>query len=187
MSGDLPFACTCGTVTGTLKAKAISRGTRATCGCKDCRAAVKHLTGKTVGQVEIFLTTPHHIHIASGFNQLSALNLSPKGPHRIYATCCKATIATVPRSSRMGFASLTVDRFTDPSAIGPVKSAFFRTEADGKRHLGVPRAISGIVSRGIKAQVSGGWKRSAFHGPDGKIAVPIDLITPDAKAAAYDI
>lgn len=186
MPGDLPFACTCGKVSGTLAAKAVARGTRATCGCKDCRAAVKHLTGKTVGQVEIFLTSPHHIKVETGFARLSALNLSPKGPHRIYATCCNATIATVPRSPRLGFASVTVDRFVQPSATGPVKSAFFRTEADGKRHLGLPSAISGIVARGVRAQVSGGWKRSAFHGADGQIAVPVDLIAPDAKALAYD-
>ncbi len=186
MSPDLPFACACGKVTGTLDRSALKTGTRLTCGCASCRASVKHLTGQTVGEVDVYLTSAHLIRYQTGFAHLAALNLSPKGSNRIYATCCNSAISVVPQTPRIGFASLYLNRLETPDLLGPVKAQVYRTEADGKRHIGMGKMLHGAARRALADRVSGNWRKSPYFKGAGALAVPKVLIDKQAKAAAFE-
>lgn len=186
MSSDLPFTCACGKVTGTLAGEAVKTGTRLTCGCASCRAAVKHLTGQTVGEVDVYLTSAHLIHFEAGFELLAALNLSPKGSNRIYATCCNSAISVVPQSPRIGFSSLYVNRLASPQVTGPITAQVYRTEADGKRHIGMGKMLRGVARRVLSDRISGNWRKSPYFDSAGALAVPKVLIDKAAKTAAFD-
>ncbi|MFT4618876.1 MAG: hypothetical protein ACI90Y_000186 [Polaromonas sp.] len=186
MSGDLPFACACGKVTGTLAGQALKTGTRLTCGCASCRAAVKHLTGQTVGNVDVYLTSGHLISYETGFELLASLNLSPKGSNRIYATCCNSAISVVPQSPRIGFSSVFVNRLATPEVVGPIKAQVYRTEADGKRHIGMAKVVREVGKRVVSDRVSGNWRKSPYFKGAGALVVAKVLIEKDAKTAAFE-
>ena len=185
MPGDLSFACMCGTVTGHLDKKAVSSGTHVTCGCRSCRAATRHLTRNTVPFVDVYLTSSHHVHFDSGFNKLAALKLSPKGSNRIYATCCGAPIAVLERTQHLSFTSFYTDRLSDPERIGPIVAQVNRTEADGRRHIGLGKVVRQLLARVLSDRLTGKWKSSVFFTDPKTLSVPQVLIEKDAKAAAY--
>ena len=90
----ITFRCSCGLIEGSVQPAGPAHGTHVECFCRDCRAARIHLgEGDTApGGVPIYQTTPDHVHITRGLDNLGLMRLGPEGLFRWYATCCNVTL-----------------------------------------------------------------------------------------------
>lgn len=179
------FACTCGAVSGHLAAPALRHATHAICRCRDCVAAVRHLTGARPDHVDLLIASPADYTYTRGAQNLAALNLTPKGIHRVYATCCKTPMHSVARPQRLAFASLYTDRLVDPAQAGRVVADIHDSRSGTLKHKGMARVVYGVASRALAAQLRGTWRQGPFFDQSGTFALPIQLISKSDKAAAY--
>lgn len=157
------LSCSCGTVTGTLRAR--PRGMHIICHCGSCRAAHQHLTGTDVEYVSLYMNVPDAIDIATGLEQVQAIKLSSKGPLRWYAQCCKTPIANTLRSAKLPFATLHAGFIEDQSTLGPVRAEAFRPNGQGTK--GGLAMGAGVLTRMITARLSGRWRNTPFFDADG--------------------
>ncbi|WP_370401026.1 DUF6151 family protein [Sulfitobacter sp. JB4-11] len=187
---DLPFACTCNTLLGTLLGVSGSNGTRAACFCTDCRAAEVYAgqPDPAPGPVHLYQTTPDKVRFDAGLDQLVVFSFSPKGLLRWQAKCCGAILFNTVRSPKVPFASLRTDRLTDTSALGPVVAQAFVRKPDGTQgHQGGSRFVLGMLTRVLPCLLSGRWKRTPFF--DVATGAPIREvhIVPKADRAALPL
>lgn len=179
------FSCSCGAVTGTVADAAFSVGTHTYCRCADCRAACKHLTGRTYDYVDLLLANTHHFTYQSGTQHLRVLHMTPRGVHRVYAACCGSPMNTVATARGLAFASVYVDRLEDPSRVGKVKADIYQNLGNRTKHKGMARVVYGVASRAFAARMNGTWRGSPFFDAAGALTLPVDLISQQDKAAAY--
>ena len=132
-SADLAFACTCGALGGHIAAKGLRLSTHVVCFCHDCRAAQLYFgqPDPAPGPVDILQMAPEAIVLDQGAEQLAVMQLSPKGMLRWYARCCNAPLAATPRTPKFPFAGFLVQRITDTSGLGPVRTRGFVPRPDG--------------------------------------------------------
>lgn len=190
MSGiDLPFACTCGTVTGTLRGVTARNGNRIDCYCNDCRAAEVFAAPETApasGPVHLFQTTPDRIHFETGQDQLAVFSLSPKGILRWHARCCGAMLFNTLRTPKVAFAAFFTDRAADSDLLGPVKTRANMQKADGGSfHEGFRHAALNLATNALPARVTGKWKATPFF--DAETLAPVAevyVLTQAERAAA---
>ncbi|WP_417319654.1 DUF6151 family protein [Emcibacter sp.] len=95
---EVNLKCSCGQIRGTAWDIVPHAGTRVVCYCEDCQAYARHLgQAETVldeyGGTDIFQTAPAHMTITQGKEHIRSLRLTPKGPFRWYAGCCRMPIA----------------------------------------------------------------------------------------------
>lgn len=184
---DLPFACSCNTLRGTLINASGSSGTRAECFCTDCRAA-EVFAGQpdpAPGGVQLFQTTPDKIRFDAGEDQLVVFSFSPKGILRWQAKCCGALLFNTVRTAKVPFAALRTDRLADDSALGPVVVKAFVRKSDGKQgHIGGSRMLLGMLMQVLPCRLSGRWKTTPFFDIEtGKPSRDVQLVTKAERAA----
>jgi len=122
---DLPFSCSCSTVTGNLVGVSPANGNRVNCYCGDCRAAEAFVSPtQTIpaGPVELYQTTPSRIRLDTGADHLAAFSLSPKGVLRWYADCCGTMLFNTLRNPKIAFAAVFTQALADATPLGPVRS-----------------------------------------------------------------
>lgn len=179
------FACTCGKVQGHLAPAAFSKGTHIHCHCADCRAACQHITGQARPYVDLLLTTPGQYSYDTGTEHLRVLHLSPRGVHRVYASCCGSLMHSLPTARALAFASLYIDRLTDPARAGKPRARIYQTKRGKPYHQGMSRVVYGVLSRALSAHLGGTWRDGPFYDAQNALAFPADLISPQDKAKAY--
>ena len=103
---DLPFACACGTVKGTLRGVTPARGSHAQCHCIDCRAAEVYLDQPDPAPraIQLFQTTPDRFHFDQGFDKLSVFSFGETNLLRWYASCCGTPMFNTLRKPKLAFA-----------------------------------------------------------------------------------
>lgn len=184
---DLSFACTCGTLRGTLRGASPQNGTRAECFCYDCRAAEVFVGGPdpAPGAVQLYQTLPCRVRLDDGADQLAVFAFGAKGPLRWYAKCCGATLCLTGRSPKVSFASFRTDRLSDPAALDPIRARAFVRKANGKRgHEGLAGFIWGFASRTLAALLSGQWKDTPFFDVESGATVrDVHIVTAAERSA----
>ncbi len=186
----LLFSCTCGALCGHLTPRGVRCGTHVDCYCHDCRAAQLYFKqpDPAPGPVEILQTTPEDIRIDKGLEHLAAMQLSPKGMLRWYASCCDAPLATTPQTGKFPFAGFVVKRIPDPSRLGSITTRGFVPAPNGKqKHEKVQYAAFGLIRRVIGSRLSGRWKTSQFFAAE--TAAPVvtpTILTKEQRYAFYD-
>ena len=172
-------------MSGHLPAPALHGATHVICRCRDCVAAVRHLTGERRDHVDLLIASPADFSYVSGAQHLKALHLTPRGIHRVYATCCNTPMHSVARPQHLAFASLYTDRLNDPSLAGPVVADIHDSRSGTLKHKGMARIVYGVASRAIAAHLRGTWRQGPFFGSDRSFVLPSELISAADKAKAY--
>ncbi len=199
MSIDLPLSCRCGAVRGTAHVSPAA-GKRVVCYCDDCQAFAAFL-GRTAevldehGGTDLFQTAPSALELTAGAERLACVRVTPRGPFRWYASCCKTPIANTPPTSRVPFVGLVL-AFVDAAvpdasrdaALGPVIWRVF-----GKFARGTPPGPANerftaamalrIVATVLGRLVRGERRRSAFFDPrTGRPHAVPRVLGPDERA-----
>lgn len=181
---DLPFACDCNKLRGTLLGASPSNGSRIECYCGDCRAAELYAgqPDPAPGAVQLYQTVLYRVRIDAGADQIAPFSLSPKGPLRWQARCCGATVFLTARSPRLCFASFRTDRLEDDSPLGPLIGQAFVTKPNGKvGHNGLVRLIWGFATRTLGARITGKWKNTTFFKADGSPVADVHVISKSER------
>ncbi|WP_415403641.1 DUF6151 family protein [Tateyamaria sp. SN3-11] len=188
MAGDdLPFACDCGKLRGTLLGISPRSGNRIDCFCSDCRAA--ELYGNqpdpAPGPVKIFQTTPDRVRFDAGLDQLAVFSFSDTGILRWQARCCGALLFNTLRTPKVYFAAFRTDRLEDDSVLGPVRTRAFVSKPNGKTgHEGFANAFFNLAKQAIPARLTGRWKKTPFF--DVSTGAPVrdvHVVTASERAA----
>jgi hypothetical protein len=135
--------------------------------------------------VDLFQTSPDTIHVDTGIGQLAILRLSPNGPLRWYAACCKTPLFNTLSRPGLPFATVMVARLETPDCLGPVIAESFVPQPGGPpKHRNGGRMAWGIMRRMIASRLSGRWKQTPFFDLEtGEPVVPIHLISKEDRAA----
>lgn len=181
----LTFSCDCGTVTGRLSPV---QGNHVVCYCADCRAAELFLNrdDPAPGPVDLFQTLPETISFSNGVAQIAAFRLSPRGPIRWYASCCKTPLFNTLASPKLPFCAIHSARLSDPSRIGRVTIRSFAPQPGGKRKTeGAARMVWSVLGRMAAARISGRWRHTPFFDDSGSPVAAPELISRDIRDTLY--
>ncbi len=187
MPTDLSIRCLCGALGGAAHGVSAKSGYRIVCYCNDCQAFANYLQsdGATLdanGGTDIFQMSPAHLRITRGLDRLACVRITPKGPLRWYADCCRTPIGNTPPTRQAPFVGLihscidTGNRTLD-EMLGPVSLRIMGRHATGDRealdaHDGfLPSQFVGILWKLLKWRVRGDHRRSPFF--DEKTGDPI--------------
>lgn len=180
---DIPFACRCGAVTGTLRDVRPREGSHVVCHCNACARALalSGLADEAANGVDLWQTTPDRIEIATGQDHLLPVRLSPKGVFRWTAQCCDTPMVNTFARPRIPFAGVLTRNLSDPAPLGPVIAHGFVAGPDGKqRHQNGGRVIWRMLKRTAAAKLSGRGRKNPFFDADGTpIAAPLLAPKPD--------
>ncbi len=184
---DLSIQCRCGALRGVARGVSSRAGYRVVCYCDDCQSFANYL--ETDGQIldahggtDIFQMSPARLKIMQGLEQLACVRLTPKGPLRWYAGCCKTPIGNTPPTRQAPFVGLihscinTEDQSLD-EMLGHVRVRIMGRYAKGDRvALGAHDGFlfshaAGIVWKLLKWRVRGDHDRSLFF--DAKTGDPL--------------
>ncbi|MEM1418360.1 MAG: DUF6151 family protein [Myxococcota bacterium] len=192
MAETLPLSCRCGTLQG--HAAHVSRGTtkRMVCYCDDCQCFAHHLGAAETaldagGGTELLLMAPGQLALEG---ELRCLRLSPKGPLRWYAACCRAPVANGLPSPGMPFASVVRTFVSSPDAtldatLGDARGLNGKFATGPTREgtsEGTPAALLlGVGTQLAKAKLRGWHRPSPFF--EGKTPTsPPELISREERA-----
>lgn len=196
MSIPLPVSCECGSVTGQLRGPVARQGDRLRCYCIDCQTYAVHLSvAHTLldhhGGTAIFETTAAAVRIDQGHDQLRALRLSPQGPLRWYARCCKHPIANTLASPRLPFVALQEACIRgNIHALGPKGPGVYGRDAHGDRstlhaHDKLPFSVLlKVAHRQLSARLRGEHRHSAFFTPAGRPLCEPQILSREERARA---
>lgn len=189
---DVSFSCACGTLKGVLHEAAPENGCHLLCFCKDCRAFARHMGQMDAlepgGGSPLVQVLPARIEITQGADRIACLRLSPKGLHRWYAACCNTPIANTVGSSRMPLAGMWRPLFGEIEAFGPVTTLGFTKAAlpgGPRKDKGLGKMFGGLLKRALAAYLNGTARQSPFFDRAGAPVVTPELISKEARAAAY--
>lgn len=185
---DLPFACDCGKLRGTLLGVSPSNGTRAECYCHDCRAAELYAgqPDPAPGGVQLYQTVPDRVRFDNGLDQLAVFSLSEKGLLRWQARCCGAVLFATLRKPKLAFASFRTDRLEDDGPLGPIRARAYVRKPNGKRgHDGGLTLVMGFATQALPRWLTGRWKDTPFFDDAGNAVRDIHVVPQAERAALY--
>ncbi|WP_424984763.1 DUF6151 family protein [Microbulbifer sp. S227A] len=184
------LSCTCGKVRGRVRPATSRTGTHLICHCRDCRAVGRYLGGGDAGPdgVDLVQTSPDTIEFETGTEYLAILRLSPKGPLRWYASCCKTPMFNTLARPGLAFVTVLLDTADNPELFGPVVAQSFVPQPGGPpRHKNGGRMVFRALSRMIAARLSGRWRQTPFFDlQTGDPIAPVRVFTRDERKALYD-
>lgn len=177
----LSLRCSCGTVRGRAHGLSPETGQRVICYCEDCQTFARFLGRADEildpnGGTDIFQTSPARLELTSGTERLACVRVTPRGPLRWYADCCRTPIGNTPAATRVPFVGLVLRCVVTPETgvalldetIGPVWMRCAARDARGKPagddvHDGFPlRLYLGLHRIVLRAWLRGDAKRSPF-------------------------
>lgn len=181
---DVPFSCSCGTVTGTLRGASPAIGNHLECFCKDCRAAEVYSGQPDTPSVALFQTTPDRIVFDQGADQLAVFSFGENNILRWHTKCCGSVIGNTLRNPKIAFSSIRVALLSQPDALGRVTTmAFYKTVKGKPQHKGMARFVWGVFGRVAAARVTGRWKDTPFFDTDTLKPVSAVHVVPKAERA----
>lgn len=167
--------------------------------CADCQTYARWLGHEDeilddVGGTDIYQTTPARIRITDGKDHIRCVRLSPKGPYRFYAGCCRTALANMAVPAGMAFAGVP-HVFTDhegagvsrDEALGPVRLHIQAKDATGPAPHGSHRGIDKLSLVGMAAgllwdRVKGEHVPNPFRTSDGAPICEPEVLTRDQRS-----
>lgn len=179
MAGDLTVRCQCGSFTGTVRHVSGANGNRAVCYCDDCQAFARYLGAEGTaldgqGGTDIFQMSPARLTVARGVDRLACMRVTPRGPLRWYADCCRSPIGNTAPTRQLPIVGLilsSVDARPQEldQALGPVRARVMVRHAKGTVadsapvYEGFPAShIARMLWRILVWRVRGDHRRSPF-------------------------
>lgn len=197
MANEIPFRCECGAVSGLVD----TGGTtfRGSCYCRDCRGYARFL-GRPErilddrGGTEVIGTIPSRLRFVSGAERIASMTMTPKGPYRWYADCCRSPIGNTPRSAKAAYVgvlrcALAASDEEVTRTFGPVKFAFAAESATApvrSTPLGMAVAVFQVVGNMLYALASGRWRGNPFFRADGEPLVAARALTAEQRRSLID-
>ncbi len=181
----IPLRCECGTVSGSLQVRGLA--VHGVCYCRDCQAFARFLGRPerildSEAGTEVIGTLPGRLHFTSGQERLACITLTPRGPLRWYAECCRMSIGNSSRAPKTPFVTLHRRAMAVPQAeldraFGPSSFSFAVEAASAplpKSRTGFLLAMPKIVWNLLSARLSGAWRINPFFkvGTDEPIRAP---------------
>ncbi len=179
---NIPLRCQCGTVNGWLQVRGLA--VHGACYCRDCQAFARFLGRPermldASGGTEVIGTLPNRVHFTSGQDRLACITLTPGGPYRWYAECCRMSIGNTSRARRNPFVTLNTRALAVPPAqldrafgrssfVFGVESA---TAEVAKRPAGMLLALPRILWNVLYALASGTWRDNPFFKPGSDVPI----------------
>jgi hypothetical protein len=168
--------CQCRAVQGVLANPA--RSHRVVCYCHDCQAFA-HVLGQTGrvldhrGGTDVVQTLPRNLTVTAGHAHLACLRLTPRGMLRWYASCCSTPIGNTLASAQFSFvglirACLDPGNLSPDETFGPVTAWSSTAGARGDpkpRQRGRGRMAAFVISRALRARLTGDFRQSPFFDP----------------------
>ena len=187
--------CQCGKLQGEVDHHGVAA--RVVCYCKDCQAYARFLGRDAdvldaAGGTEVEATVPAAVRFTAGLEHLGCMSLSPRGPYRWYATCCRTPIGNTARDPKMSYVGLiracldaaddTLDR-----QLGRSRSVVERASAHGPVTATPARtalAVAKIGSMILLARVTGRYRTNPFFlaGGSAPLRQPQVLTLDERKA-----
>mgnify|MGYP002788199585 CR=1 FL=1 len=159
----LQVACRCGRVRATLDEPSPRALGRIVCYCADCQAFAHHLGRADLlnekGGSDIVPVAPASLVFREGRDRIAAVRLSPRGPHRFYATCCNTPVGAIFGESAVG---------GPPPGSKGVRFGFMLT------------AILRIVGWRLAGKV---WPHPFFDRESKKALYPVTILTREQRDA----
>lgn len=165
--------CRCGAVRGEVETGLPVN--RVLCYCADCQGYARFLGRADEilddrGGSDVIQTLPRAVTITAGAEHLAAVRMTPGGPLRWYAACCKTPIGNTPASPQASFVGLLStclekDGRSLDADFGPVRMWGFTASAIGEPKPAATPLWRFIVKLGgmmLKARLDGGWRRTPF-------------------------
>lgn len=176
MSRTLPLRCECGAFTGFVEVKGLA--VHGSCYCRDCQAFARHLGGAermldARGGTEVIGTLPSRLRFTSGQERLACITLTPRGPLRWYAECCRMALGNSSRAPKTPFVTLHCraiaaspaeidDAFGAPGFRFAVAAA---TAPVAPSRIGFLLAVPKILWNIVSARLSGSWRINPLFRP----------------------
>lgn len=97
MKQDAVLSCACGKVKGVLRGLSAASTNHVWCPCSGCQAYA-HFLGRAhdmldnKGGTNLFQLNPSRVEIHEGMENIACMKVTPRGPLRWYACCCKTPI-----------------------------------------------------------------------------------------------
>ena len=175
-TGDLPFACACGQVAGTIANASPKRGDYVVCHCTDCQSLPLYLgCAERVldehGGIAIYQARIGDISIDQGADKLAALHLTDQPTLRWYAGCCDTPLFNSYANGRIPFTStLLANCGTAVDAVlGKPRGHLFVKDALGDtgdlKTLSMARVMPRVIVRMAKDILSGARRRNPLFDP----------------------
>lgn len=188
----MQLRCRCGAVRGEIEtARAY---TRATCYCKDCRAFANFLAVPGVldasGGTDIVPIAPSAVRFTAGTEHVVCMSLSPKGPLRWYASCCRTPLANTPREPKVPYAGMVTTCFDAApqevdAAFGPRNRIVLNTKSATAPVRATPltfvtgglRILAGILGARLRRE-----RASPFFDANGRPLREPEVISRERRA-----
>lgn len=175
MTSDLPFACECGAVSGTLRIGA--EGDHLICHCTDCQDLTHYLGHAdrlldAHGGTALYQTRCAGMRLDTGHDRLACVHLTDKPTLRWYAACCRLPLFNTIGTGKLPFITVQVGA-CDPAErerlLGASRGHLFTQDALGDtsalHKLGTATLMRRFFVRVIKDIVSGDRRRAALFDP----------------------
>ena len=175
-TGNLPFACVCGQVAGTIARASPKRGDHIVCHCTDCQTFPLYL-----GQADRVLDehggTPLYqsrcgdLSFERGRDKLGALHLTEQPTLRWYATCCDTPLFNTFQNGRIPYTTTLVANTAESArqSLGPPIGHLFVKDAPGDPQdlsdMSMGRLMRRFFVRLVKDVFSGDRKRNPLFDP----------------------
>lgn len=193
MSSDLPFACECGAVSGTLRIGA--EGDHLICHCSDCQHLVDYLGHPQLldahGGTALYQTRCARMRLDTGRDQLACVHLTDKPTLRWYAACCRMPLFNTVATGRLPFITVQLGA-CDPAArarlLGPPRGHLFTHDGIGDTsrlpRMSMVTLMRRFFARAIRDIVSGDRRRAALFDPATlePVATPYRLTAEERQA-----
>lgn len=191
MQSDVGVRCECGSVEGVAHKMSAGHVNRVTCYCIWCQAFAEYL-GKADslldedGGSDLFQISPGQLEITTGKEFVSCLRLSPKGPVRWYADCCKSNLANTFGSSSVPFMTLhtaslekSAENIELTDFLGPVRARVnsLVPEQNSSKFSLVLMLVRYSVML-LKWRITGEYKRSPFFKPQTGEPIVTPILLP---------
>lgn len=193
MSSDLPFACECGAVSGTLRIGA--EGHHLICHCSDCQHLVDYLGHPQLldahGGTALYQTRCARMRLDTGRDRLACVHLTDKPTLRWYAACCRMPLFNTVATGRLPFITVQLGA-CDPAArarlLGPPRGHLFTQDGTGDTsrlpRMSMVTLMRRFFARAIRDIVSGDRRRAALFDPATlePVATPYRLTAEERQA-----
>ncbi len=193
MSSDLPFACECGAVSGTLRIGA--EGDHLICHCSDCQHLVDYLGHPQLldahGGTALYQTRCARMRLDTGRDRLACVHLTDKPTLRWYAACCRMPLFNTVATGRLPFITVQLGA-CDPAArdrlLGPPRGHLFTHDGTGDTsrlpRMSMVTLMRRFFARAIRDIVSGDRRRAALFDPATlePVATPYRLTAEERQA-----
>lgn len=199
MGREIPLRCECGTVAGVVQVRGFA--VHGACYCRDCQAFARHLGRPermldAAGGTEVIGTLPASLQITSGQEQLACVTLTPRGPYRWYADCCRTAIGNTPRSPKIPVVTLHCHALALPReeldrALGRATFAFATDAASqpvARTPVGFALMLPKMVLGILWGRISGAWRSNPFFktGTGEPLRAPVELSRAERYALRGD-